>query len=114
MVVDDDHDGAELVAEFLAGLGAEVRVVYGGRQAIDLAPPFRPQMGVLDLEMPVIDGIETCKSLRQQRWSSGAVIIAYTGRIIPNAVAMAAGFDHVVGKGDPPGIFQTILKGLTP
>lgn len=114
MVVDDDHDGAELVGQFLKLLGAQVRVVNGGQQAIDLAPHFQPRMVVLDVEMPLIDGFETCKSLRQQRWASNAVIIAYTGLPIAKAAAVAAGFDHVVSKGDSPAIFQTILNGLAP
>lgn len=114
MVVDDDHDGAEIVGEFLRVLGAEVKVVYGGQQAIDLAPHFQPRMVVLDLNMPTIDGFETCTRLRLQAWSHHAVIIAYTGLPAPKAIVMAAGFDHLVSKGDPPVIFETILNGITP
>jgi CheY-like chemotaxis protein len=113
MVVDDDHDGAEVVGEFLKALGAEVRVVFGGQQAIDLAPHFQPGMVILDLNMPTIDGYATCKRLRLQGWSRHAVIIAYTGLPVHKAIVMAAGFDHLVSKGDPPDIFQTILDGIT-
>ena len=41
LVVDDDHDGADIVGEFLNDLGAEVRVAYGGLEAIDPNPGFR-------------------------------------------------------------------------
>ena len=64
MVVDDDHQGAEVLGDFLRALGADVRVVYGGQQAIDMATHFEPRMVVLDLNMPTMDGFETCKRLR--------------------------------------------------
>ena len=66
MVVDDDHDGALFLGEFLKTLGADVRVVHGAQQAIDLAPHFQPLLVVLDLNMPVMDGFQTCRQLRLQ------------------------------------------------
>ena len=112
MAVDDDHDGAEIVGEFLMTLGAEVRVVYGGQSAIDTAPSFQPRMVVLDINMPDIDGFETCRRLRQQRWSDKALFVAYTGTLPPRAALVAAGFDRVVSKGDSPVVFETIYAGL--
>jgi CheY-like chemotaxis protein len=112
LVVDDDHDGAEVVGQFLQTLGAEVRVVYSGQEAIDVAPHFQPRMVVLDINMPFIDGFETCRRLRQQQWSGDAVFIAYTGMPAPRSATLAAGFDRVVSKGDPPDVFERILKGL--
>lgn len=114
LVVDDDHDGAEAVGEFLKLFGADVRVVYGGQEAINIAPHFQPRMVVLDINMPAIDGLQTCKRLRQQHWSGDAVFIAYTAMPVSRADAVAAGFDRVVSKGDSPEIFETILKGLAP
>jgi CheY-like chemotaxis protein len=64
--------------------------------------------------MPTIDGYETCKRLRGQQWSRNVVIIAYTGLPTPKAILLAAGFDHVVSKGDPPQVFENILNGLIP
>jgi CheY-like chemotaxis protein len=112
LVVDDDHDGAEIVGEFLNTLGAEVRVVYGGQAAIDIAPTFRPRMVVLDINMPSIDGLETCRRLKQQRWADDAVFIAYTAMDLSRAAAAAAGFDRVVSKGDAPDVFEKVLNGL--
>ncbi len=114
MVVDDDHDGADVVGDFLQALGADVRVVYGGQQAIDLAPLFQPRMVILDLNMPRIDGFETCKELRQQQWARNVVIVAYTGLPNARAIAISAGFDYFVSKGDPPEILESILNGLAP
>lgn len=113
LVVDDNQDGASLVGDFLQLLGADVRIVYSGQEAMDIAMHYRPRMVVLDLCMPGIDGFETCRRLRQQQWSADAVFIAYTGLDSPKRAALAAGFDHVVSKGDPPDVFETILFGLS-
>lgn len=112
LVVDDDSDGADVMGEFLEALGAEVRVVYGGQHAIDVAPYFQPRMVVLDLNMPAMDGFETCRRLRQQPWSHDAVIVAYTGLPVAKANLIAAGFDHFVAKGDSPEAFATLLDGV--
>jgi CheY-like chemotaxis protein len=112
LVVDDDHDGAEIVGEFFRASGAEVRVVYGGREAIDIASHFHPDIVVLDIHMPDVDGFETCRILRQQRWSRDAVFVAYTGLPDPKVPALSVGFDRVVSKGDSPVVFETILNGL--
>jgi CheY-like chemotaxis protein len=79
LVVDDDHDSADVVGEFLRIAGAEVLVAYSGQEAIDVAPHFQPRMVVLDINMPVMDGFETFSKLGLQQWSSEAVFIAYTG-----------------------------------
>jgi hypothetical protein len=50
--------------------------------------------------------------LRQQQWSGDAVFIAYTALPSPRVAALAAGFDRVVSKGDPPEVFETILNGF--
>jgi CheY-like chemotaxis protein len=114
LIVDDDFDGAQIVGELLAILGADVRVVNGGQEAIAIAARFKPRMVVLDLNMPVMDGFETCRRLRQQQWASDAVFIAYTGMPTPRVAALAAGFDRVVSKGDPPDVFETVLNSVAP
>ena len=112
LVVDDDHDGADIVGEFLNDLGAEVRVAYGGLEAIAVGPDFRPRVVVLDLYMPAVDGFETCRRLRQQEWARSALFIGYTGTPEARAAALEAGFDRIVSKGDSPAVFETILNGL--
>ena len=112
LVVDDDHQGAEICGEFLRALGAEVQVVYSGQAAIDIGPDFQPQMVVLDINMPDIDGFETCRRLKQQSWSGNTRFVAYTAMPPRDAVAAAAGFDRVVSKGDSPVLFERILNDL--
>ena len=112
LVVDDDRYGAETVGAFLEILGAEVQVAYGGQEAIDIASHFQPRLVVLDLNMPNMDGFETCRRLRQQSWSGHAVFVAYTGLPYSRTSALAACFHHVVSKGDPPDVFETLLNEL--
>ena len=91
LVVDDDRDGATVLGDLLELLGAEVRVVYDGAEAIAIAPEFQPQMVVLDINMPRIDGFVTSSALHQQAWSNAAKFIAYTGLPHPKSALTAAG-----------------------
>jgi CheY-like chemotaxis protein len=59
--------------------GQEVRVVYNGKSALVAAALFRPQIVLLDLEMPGMDGYEVAMRLRSDREQSGIVIVAVTG-----------------------------------
>ena len=114
LVVDDDHDVADVVGDLLTVLGAEVRVVYGAHEALNIAPHFQPRLVVLDINMPSIDGFETCTRLRLQQWAGNAVFIAHTGLPASRVDALAAGFDRLVSKGDSPAVFETILYDLAP
>ncbi len=80
LIVDDNVQAADglgiLLSEFL---GQEVRVVYSGEAALDLAGSFRPQVILLDLEMPGMDGYAVASRLREQSEFSDAVIVAVTG-----------------------------------
>jgi CheY-like chemotaxis protein len=112
LVVDDDHDGAKALGDFLAILGADVRVVHSGRESVELGPQFRPLMVILDITMPGIDGVQTCRLLREQSWAANALFVAFTGLPFSKAEAVAAGFDCVVSKGDSAKVFETMLAGL--
>ena len=113
LVVDDDRDGATVLGDLLEVLGAEVRVVYDGADAIAIAPEFQPQMVVLDINMPSVDGFAASSALHQQAWANAAKFIAYTGLPHPKSALTAAGFDYLVSKGDGPDLFETILRRLT-
>jgi len=80
LIVDDNVQAADslgmLLSEFL---GQEVRVVYSGEAALDLAGSFLPQVILLDLEMPGMDGYSVAARLREQSELSEAVIVAVTG-----------------------------------
>ena len=66
LVVDDHHDGATSLGAYLSILGGDVRVVFRGDEAIKIAPEFRPQLVVLDINMPGLSGFETIARLKYQ------------------------------------------------
>jgi CheY-like chemotaxis protein len=80
LIVDDNDDAAMSIAELLAELGHEVRVAHDGPSALDQARRFRPEVCLLDIGLPVMDGYELARRLRESRaLPEGARIIAVTG-----------------------------------
>jgi signal transduction histidine kinase/ActR/RegA family two-component response regulator len=65
LIVDDNEDAAQTLAEFLTDLGHEVRTAHDGPSAIDVAGAFRPTICLVDISMPVMDGYEVAQRLRQ-------------------------------------------------
>jgi signal transduction histidine kinase len=100
LVADDNKDSADTMALLLETLGAAVRVAYDGHGALLLADEFLPEVVLLDLGMPGIDGYEVCKALRSKPWGKEALIIAQTGwgRDGDRARTREAGFDHHLVK----------------
>ena len=79
LVVDDLRDSADTLSLHLQILGHEVHTAYGGKEALEMAERFRPEVVLLDLGMPGMDGIEVCKRIRAASWGSGMLLIALTG-----------------------------------
>jgi len=79
LVVDDNQDGAETMAEMLALLGHEVRMAHDGHEAIASAEAFRPALILMDIGMPRVNGLDATRSIRAQPWGQDMVVIALTG-----------------------------------
>ena len=113
LVVDDNRDGAQALGAFLTILGLDVRVVFSGRAAIELAHAFQPRMVVLDISMPGLDGFETAKRLKQQRWARNAIFVSHTGMRREAASGdVFADFHHVLKKGDGAAALEAIVDEL--
>ncbi|MBV8878234.1 MAG: response regulator [Gammaproteobacteria bacterium] len=80
LIADDNQDAAESLAMLLSLEGCEVRTAYDGQAAVSLAQLFRPQVALLDIAMPKLDGYATARALRQQRGGGELCLIALTGR----------------------------------
>ncbi|WP_026200982.1 ATP-binding protein [Cupriavidus sp. UYPR2.512] len=80
LVVDDNADSADSMAELLSLLGHEARAAHGGQQALDMAAEFRPDCVLLDLEMPDMSGFEVLPALRQACGPRAVQFLALTGR----------------------------------
>lgn len=79
LVVDDLKDNADTLAILLRHFGHEVEVAYGGHAAFIAAEAFKPEVVLMDIGMPELDGLEVCKRIRRETWGRDMVIIAITG-----------------------------------
>jgi CheY-like chemotaxis protein/uncharacterized protein YbcI len=100
LVVDDNRDGADALGLLVEDLGNQVHVTYGGTQALDVAKTFRPDLMLVDLVMPEMDGSGLVSRLRQIPGYAQTRIVAITGQKAEEhkSSAMKAGFDSVLFK----------------
>ena len=100
LVVDDDRDGADTLGMIIEELGHQVHVTYGGTQALDVATAFRPDLMLIDLVMPHIDGCDLVARFRQKPAFAQTKIVAITGHSDEEhkSLAKEAGFDLVLPK----------------
>ena len=100
VVADDLRDAAESLAQVLRAMGHEVFLAFDGAQALMLAERHRPEVVLLDLGMPALDGVEACRRIRAQPWGRSMLLIAQTGWGQPHdrKRTREAGFDHHLVK----------------
>jgi PAS domain S-box-containing protein len=79
LVVDDSRDGADSLATMLKLLGNEVRTAHDGVAAVEVAGQFRPEVILMDVGMPRLNGLEAARRIRAQAWGRDLTIIALTG-----------------------------------
>jgi CheY-like chemotaxis protein len=95
LVVDDNDDAASLLAVLLQLDGHEVQTARDGGEAVDRAESFQPEVVLMDLVMPGMDGFEASRRIRARPWSRNVLIVALTGRgrDIDRSRARDAGID---------------------
>jgi CheY-like chemotaxis protein len=97
LVVDDNVDVAETTAELLSAMGYQVSVAHEGVEALALAARFRPQVCLLDIGLPVMDGYELARRLRELPELRPLRLVALTGYGDSGERALAQTFDaHLV------------------
>ena len=79
LVVDDNRDAAESLAEVLGIMGHEVRAAHDGATGVAAAAEFRPDVVLMDLGMPGVDGYEAARRIRAEPRGAGPVLVALTG-----------------------------------
>jgi CheY-like chemotaxis protein len=114
LVADDDQDSAESLALLFQLMGHDVRAAQSGLAAIDVAAEFRPDLIVLDIGMPGLDGYEVCRRIRQHEWAQTIVIAALTGwsRDEDRDRSEQAGFNHFLVKPVDPKALEELIAGL--
>ena len=98
LVVDDNRDAADALAELLRELGHSVRIAYDGLSAIDIALKVRPQLVLLDIGLPEVDGYDVARRLRSRGLQSTLVALTGYGEARHRRLALDAGFDHHITK----------------
>ena len=104
LVVDDNRDSADSLAMLLSVTGNDVGTAYDGIEALNAAERLRPDVVLLDIGMPRLNGYDTCRRIRAEAWGESMVLIALTGwgQEQDKRRTEDAGFDaHVVKPVDP-------------
>jgi CheY-like chemotaxis protein/two-component sensor histidine kinase len=111
LVVDDNRDAADSLTMLLRSKGHDVRVAYDGPAALAAAGAFGPDLVLLDLGMPGMDGYEVARRLRGMPAFAGRVIAALTGwgQEADRRRTREAGFDHHLVKPVDPAELETLL-----
>jgi len=96
LVVDDHKVIAEAIAVLLRRLGHEVDIAYDGQEALAAAETLRPDLILLDLELPRLNGYEVARRIRREPWGRQIVLAAQTGygQVEYRTRSKEAGFDH--------------------
>ena len=115
LVADDNLDAAESLALLLTLEGNETRTAHDGLEALDVAAAFRPDVMLLDIGMPKLNGYDVCRRIRQQAWGKNIVVIALTGwgQEGDRRKSHAAGFDFHLIKPVDLDVLNKLLAGVT-
>lgn len=100
LVVDDNRDGAASLAMLLTVMGNDTRIAHDGLEGVDLAEAFRPDLIVLDIGLPKLNGYDACRRIREKPWAKDTLIVAATGwgQDDDRRRSKEAGFDHHLVK----------------
>lgn len=111
LLVDDNRDAADSLALILRQLGHNVFVAHDGASALDVARTARPDVAVLDLVLPSLDGYSLGRALRRE-FGDGLRMLAMSGFSGEDdrRKAMESGFDQYLVKPLDPGFFFSLLR----
>jgi CheY-like chemotaxis protein len=100
LIADDNVDAASSLATLLELSGHTVRVVHDGSKALAAAAELRPDVILLDIGMPCMNGYDVCRAIRRQPWAEHTPIVAITGwgQEDDRRRAIDAGFTHHITK----------------
>jgi signal transduction histidine kinase/CheY-like chemotaxis protein len=112
LVVDDNQDGAEILAEVLRELGHTVEIAHDGPTALAIAERFKPQLALLDIGLPVMDGYELARHLREKFKPEDLRLVAVTGygQETDRKKTAAAGFSAHIVKPVDLDVLTTVVR----
>lgn len=114
LLVDDEPDILEFLSYNLAKEGYEVYTANTGKEALEIAKKIRPDLVILDVMMPEMDGIETCRELRQNNDLKNVLVAFLTarGEDYSQIAGFDAGADDYINKPIKPRVFVSRVKAL--
>ena len=112
LVADDNADSASSLAMLLNVMGHETKAVNDGLAALELADRFKPEVVLLDIGMPGLNGLDAARRLRERPWSKNVLLIALTGlgQEQDRLRSEEAGFDAHLVKPVDGGVLDTLLS----
>jgi CheY-like chemotaxis protein len=115
LVVDDNRDAAVSLAMMLKLMDNEAKTAFDGLEALDVAAAYKPDLILLDIGMPKMNGYETARHIRQQSWAEGITLVALTGwgQDEDRRKSQEAGFDFHMTKPIEPRALEKLLAGLS-
>jgi CheY-like chemotaxis protein len=115
LVADDNRDSALSWSILVEGQGHDVEVAYDGLAALKAAEAIKPQVALLDIGMPHMDGFEVARRIRATRWGRNAYLVAITGwgQARDKALAIEAGFDEHHTKPLNPDHLERLLRNAS-
>jgi CheY-like chemotaxis protein/two-component sensor histidine kinase len=111
LLADDNADAASSLAMLLEIMGNEVRTAEDGQEAVETAEQFRPDVILLDIGMPKLNGYDACRRIREQPWGRDVFLVALTGwgQDEDKRRSQEAGFDHHLVKPVEPALLAKLL-----
>jgi CheY-like chemotaxis protein len=111
LVADDDRDTAWSLSRLVKMWGHDVRVAYGGAEALAMASAYQPDVLLLDIAMPALDGCRLAQQLRRQTRFKDTLLVAITGYAdeAHRLLGEEASFDHYLVKPAEPSAVEELL-----
>ena len=100
LVIDDNHDSADLMVELLQACGYSSAAAYGGASGVEAIRNFSPDVVLLDLLMPEVDGFQVASTVRKPGFPHQSTLIAFSALNDAATInlAMRSGFDYHLPK----------------
>jgi CheY-like chemotaxis protein len=114
LLVDDNQASLEMLSMLIQMQGGEVRTAKDGLEAVEAAEAFRPDLVLMDLGMPNLDGCDAARRIRDEPWGRDMLLVAMTGwgQDEDRRRTKAAGFDHHLVKPVEPAVIEELLARL--
>ena len=114
LIVDDNYDGADSLAMLLDEIGHETHLAHDGLEALAAAERIRPDVVLLDIGLPKLNGYEVCRRIREHTWGEALMMVALTGwgQDEDRQRSFEAGFDtHLVKPVDHAVLMRLLAAG---